>query len=38
MAFLKFLVTKLELFTRMNFCVFGECLSSTDRKISENSN
>ena len=37
MAFLKFLVTKLELFARLNFCFFGVYLSSIDRKISVNS-
>ena len=37
MAFLKFSVTKLELFARINFCFFGAYLSSIDRKISVNS-
>ena len=37
MAFLKFSVTKLELFARINFCFFGAYLSSIDRKILVNS-
>ena len=37
MAFLKFLIEKLELYARINFCFFGACLSSIDRKISVNS-
>ena len=37
MACLKLLVTKLELFARINFCFLGACSSSIDRKISVNS-
>ena len=37
MVFLKFLVAKLELFARINFCIFEACLSSIDRNISVNS-
>ena len=37
MAFLKFLVTKLELFARTYFRFFGAYLSSIDSKISVNS-
>ena len=33
MAFLKFLVTKLELFSRINFSFYGACLSSIDSTI-----
>ena len=37
MAFLKILVTKLELFACINLCYFGASWSSIDRKISVNS-
>ena len=37
MAFFKFLVTKLELFAHINFCLIEVGLSSIDRKILVNS-